>query len=92
MELKQPTISEIRSYTKASFHIKLSDWWITESEHNLIGWAYHWIESYLKTLCKPPPAVNKVMQATFILLGNNEQELFSENETVVWHMLKCNTA
>jgi len=39
MELKQPTISEIRSYTK------------------------------------PPPAVNKVMQATFILLGNNEQEI-----------------
>jgi len=39
MELKQPTISEIRSYSK------------------------------------PPPAVDNVMMATFIILGNDEKEI-----------------
>ena len=34
---------------------------------------------------KPPPAVNKVMQATFILLGNNEQELLINTALFVGH-------
>ena len=62
---------------------KLRDDYPKDAPHfiKLIGSWQHRFEIVLK----PPPAVNKVMQATFILLGNNEQELFLNTALLVGH-------
>ena len=62
---------------------KLRDDYHKNAPHfiKLIGSWQHRFEIALK----PPPAVNKVMQATFILLGNNEQELFINTALFVGH-------
>ena len=68
---------------------KLRDDYPKDAHHfiKLIGSWQHRFEIALK----PPPAVNKVMQATFILLGNNEQELFTNTALFVGHATHSNS-